>query len=234
MRREFYFQDDRSNKFWTIEVTNSVIVTTNGRLGAKPRETRKELPDAAAALREADRLTSAKLRDGYLEGAIADAPAYEKPNWAEIGMSESVFWRIIKLFDWKKLGDDDDVLKPAVMALSQMSIDSIERFEDILAEKLFALDTEAHARNIGESSYVDDTQFFSVDEFLYARCVVVANGEEVYDSILADPSLTPKDGEFEAILYLAGLAYTHKTGQEFEHHAPTNYETFSNKAGWGA
>ena len=234
MKREFYFQDDRSNKFWTIEVTNRVIVTTNGRLGAKPRETRKELLDAAAASREADRLISKKLRDGYVEGPIANAPAYEKPQWAAMAMSDSVFWRIINLFNWKKLGDDDEVLKPAVNALAEMSIESIERFADLLAEKLFALDTEAHARNIGESSYVGDTQFFSVDEFLYARCVVVANGEAPYNKVLADPAAMPKDCEFECILYLAGTAYTHKTGKEFEHDAPVSYETFSNRAGWGA
>ena len=234
MKREFFFQDDRSNKFWTIDITDRGIRTTNGRIGAKPRETRKEMPDASAAAREAERLIAAKLRDGYVEGSIAGAPAYERPNWAAMAMSEPVFWRIIKLFDWKRLGDDDAVLKPAVAALAQMSIESIQRFEDILAEKLFALDTEAHARNIGEHSYVDDAHYFSVDEFLYSRCVVVVNGQAVYDEVLSNPTAMPKDSEFESVLYLAGTAYSKKTGSDFDYCPPTSYETFSNRAGWGA
>lgn len=44
----------------------------------------------------------------------------------------------------------------------------------------------------------------------------------------------PKDMEFESILYLAGSAYKTKTGEEFDYNAPTDYETFSNKQGWGA
>ncbi|MCB1628568.1 MAG: WGR domain-containing protein [Xanthomonadales bacterium] len=53
MRREFYLQDDQSNKFWTIEVQGAEIVTTNGRVGSKPRETRKcfPSPSRSAAMR---------------------------------------------------------------------------------------------------------------------------------------------------------------------------------------
>jgi predicted DNA-binding WGR domain protein len=233
MKREFVCQDDRSNKFWTIEVAGNVVVTTNGRIGARPRETRKEFADPETANREAEKLIAAKLRGGYVEGAVADAPEYEKPDWASMEMSDPVFWRIIGLFDWKKTGDDDEVLKPAVMALSQMTVEQIERFEDVLAEKLFSLDTEAHARNIGEDSYSGDDKFFSVDLFLYARCVVVANGESYYANVLSHPADMPKDMEFECLLNLAGSAYQKKTGKELEHSAPVSYETFSNAPGWG-
>ncbi len=234
MKREFFFQDDRSNKFWTVEVEGKTVVTTNGRIGARPRETQKEFGDAATASREAEKLVSAKLREGYIEGAIATAPVYEKPDWANMAMSETTFWRIVRLFNWKKTGDDDEVLKPAIAALSQMPVESIRRFADILAEKLFSLDTKVHAKNIGEDAYVDDKAFFSVDSFLYARCVVVANGEEFYRKVLADPTTMPEDMEFESILSLAGSAYEAKTGKEFDYNAPTDYETFSNKPGWGA
>ncbi|MBK6694307.1 MAG: DUF4240 domain-containing protein [Myxococcales bacterium] len=234
MKREFFYQDDRSNKFWTVGVEGSVVVTTNGRIGAKPKETRKAHANPAAAEREAEKLIAAKLKAGYREGAIAEAPAHQKPDWGTMAMSETVFWRIIKLFNWKKTGDDDAVLEPALVALAQMPVENIEKFEAILAEKLFALDTEAHARNTGEDAYVDDVPYFSVDTFLYARCVVVANGEEFFRKVLADPTAMPKDMEFESLLYLSGSAYARKTGSEFEYHPPADYETFSNKAGWGA
>lgn len=228
VRREFYYQDDKSNKFWTVEVAGNTVITTNGRIGSKPRETRKEYPTEAIAQRERDKLVAAKLRSGYIEGAIAAAPNYAKPDWAGMVMSEDVFWRILGLFNWKKLGNDEAVIEPAVVALAQMTIDNIERFADILAEKLHALDTEAHAREIGEDAYKDG-RHFSVDWFLYARCVPVANGCEIYRSILADPT---KDCEFEALLSVAPEAYERKTGLEFEYITPLSYETFTNTAGW--
>lgn len=41
MRREFYFQDDRSNKFWYIELDGDRCTAFNGRVGAQPRSTEK-------------------------------------------------------------------------------------------------------------------------------------------------------------------------------------------------
>ncbi|WP_394845226.1 DUF4240 domain-containing protein [Pendulispora brunnea] len=153
-------------------------------------------------------------------------------NWSNTAMSESVFWQIIGLFNWNKTGDDDEIVAPAVGALSRMRVEDIEKFDDILAEKLFALDTEAHARNIGEESYVDEDSDFSVDLFLYARCCAVANGKSFFEEVLAHPEKMPKDMEFESILNLAGDAYVQKTGEEFEHTPSTSYETFSNRTGW--
>lgn len=231
MRREFYFQDETSNKFWTIELTGSTYVTTHGRVGAKPRETRKDFPDAATAEREFKRQISAKLAKGYVEGPLADIPTHEATDWSKLTMSEDVFWRIIKLFDWKKTGDDDAVLRRAVAALSQMTEDDIRRFEDILASKLYALDTEAHAREIGSEACRPD-KYFSVDWFLYERCVVVANGREFFEQVLADPRQMPEDMEFEAIPTLAASAFERKTGRAFEYAAQQSYETFANSAGW--
>jgi predicted DNA-binding WGR domain protein len=234
MKRELFCQDDKSNKFWTVEVKGKVLVTSYGRIGASPRETRKVLASPAAAAREADNLVASKHKGGYVEGAVTTAPAYDKPAWTTMKMSEAVFWRIIKLFNWHKTGDDDAVLKPAVAALSQMTIKDIQRFDDLLAKKLFALDTEAHARNTGDDAYQGDAEFFSVDTFLYARCCIVANGADFFDKVLADPTAMPKDMEFEAILTLASEAYAKKTGNKYDYSAPTDYETFANKAKWSA
>jgi hypothetical protein len=198
----------------------------NGRIGASPRETRHDFDDEATAQRYSEKLIAEKLKKGYVEGAIAAAPAHQQPVWAEMMMDEDVFWRIIKLFNWKKLGDDDAVLEPAIKALSKMSIDDIKRFEDIMTEKLHALDSRAHAK----AGMFDD--FFSDDGFLYQRCVVVANGKQVFEEILADPDQMPQDSEFECLLYLAGSAYERKTGEEFDYSSPLSYESGHNEAGW--
>ncbi len=149
-------------------------------------------------------------------------------------MTEQQFWDLMTLLDWSKLDDDDDdaVVEPLVKALAKLPENEIFAFDDLLAEKLFALDTEAHARHMGEDSYTGEDEFFSADQFLYARCVVVANGKECFEEVLADPSQFPEDAEFEAILYVAGTAYERKTGKEYSHIPATDYETFSNTQGW--
>jgi Protein of unknown function (DUF4240) len=149
-------------------------------------------------------------------------------------MTEQQFWELMSLVDWEKLGDDDAVVRPLVNALAKLPEKEIFAFDDWLAQKLHALDTEAHARHMGEYSYKGPDEFFSVDEFLYTRCAVVANGKECFEEILADPNQFPEDAEFEAILYAASTAYEEKTGKEYPHSPATNYETFNNKNGWPA
>ena len=146
-------------------------------------------------------------------------------------MTDAVFWALIAMLNWGATGDDEAVIAPVVDELSRMSVEEIQQFDDVLASKLFALDTRAHATEIGEGSYVEG-EHFSVDMFLYARCVVVANGREVFDAVIADPSSFPKDLEFESLLYIAAAAYEKKTGEEYTHSPYPSYETYSNKEGW--
>jgi hypothetical protein len=147
-------------------------------------------------------------------------------------MTEKLFWSLIAKLCWDKTGDDEGVVEPVVAELSEMGVADIRRFDDILAAQLHALDTEAHAREIGDDAYRRRDAGFSVDAFLYARCCIVANGRETYVEVLAHPKEMFKDMEFEAILYIAAQAYKRKTGREFEHVAPIGYETFANKVGW--
>ncbi|MCB9445995.1 MAG: DUF4240 domain-containing protein [Ardenticatenaceae bacterium] len=147
-------------------------------------------------------------------------------------MNESKFWEIITMFDWDKTGDDEAVLEPAKNVLISLSNEEIFQFDEILAKKLFLLDTKQHAKNIGVDAYRNEQEYFSPDAFLYARCVVVANGKEFFESIVENPQFFPPDLEFEAILYLAQIAYEEKTGQEYQFTPSINIETFSNETGW--
>ena len=103
-------------------------------------------------------------------------------------MTQKTFWMLIGLLDWKKLGDDDAVVRPLVKALAKLPEKEIFSFEDHLAEKLYALDTEAHARQLGADSYKGPDAFFSEDNFLYARCSVVVNGAEFHEQVLTAPA----------------------------------------------
>jgi hypothetical protein len=151
------------------------------------------------------------------------------------GMDDTMFWSLIDRFDWSK-EEDDDIIEPAVMALALLPDSKIAEFQQILARKLYALDGRAWARESGELIWFGDPDRVAVDGFLYARCLVVANGKEFYDAVVADPTTMPKDADFEAILMLAADAYDRKTGLVWDELDETDvsYETFSNEAGWPA
>lgn len=147
-------------------------------------------------------------------------------------IDEDEFWAIIDLLAWEHLGNDEQVLAPAIKALASKSKTYICRFEERVAFHLYQLDTKAHARNTGEGSNHPDSDDVSADGFLYARCVAVANGKEFYEAVLKDPSKMPKAMEFESLLGLARDAYELKTGEEFEYNTGCSYESFSNHDGW--
>jgi hypothetical protein len=147
-------------------------------------------------------------------------------------LNEAEFWKIISKLDWRHSGDDQKVLESAVVHLASKSNKYIESFQEMLSEFLFKLDGVAYAQNIGDESYVGKESYFSVDSFLYARCVVIANGKDYYYKVLNDPLEMPKDLEFEMILYLAPTAYRKKNNRELDLLLKFDFETYSNKEQW--
>lgn len=147
---------------------------------------------------------------------------------SEKSLPSKAFWNIIDLID---LGADDP-LGMAREKLAGMTEKQIRQFEEALAHKLYKLDTEKHAMEIGDPSYVDEETFFSPDFFLYARCLAVARGKTAYEHVLKHPEAMPKDDEFEELLTLASEAFEAKTGEEWDYFPSRDYETFGNERGW--
>jgi Protein of unknown function (DUF4240) len=140
-------------------------------------------------------------------------------------LTEDRFWEMIEQLDWSKEGDDEAVVAPIISILISMPLLNTYRFQDILSEKLWLLDTQAHAA----ASLDNPDSSISSDGFLYDRCCVVANGKAFYESVLANPLLWPKGLSFEALLYVASDAYKQKTRREFTYLSTYNYETGSNE-----
>ena len=147
-------------------------------------------------------------------------------------LDENKFWEILALIDWTK-EEDADITSPVVARLAEMPIHDIYLFQDTLSKKLYQLDAKKYALHLGEDSW-QEGNYFSVDNFLYARCAVVANGKKTYEEIVQDPAKMPKDLTFEPILSLAADAYYLKTGKIFDYTGHFNYETYGNEAGWAA
>jgi uncharacterized protein (TIGR02996 family) len=75
--RTFVFTDDKSNKFWHIELSGKSFTVTFGRVGTAGQTQTKTFSDAATAKKEHDKLVAEKLKKGYVETtpAAAAAPA---------------------------------------------------------------------------------------------------------------------------------------------------------------
>jgi hypothetical protein len=142
--------------------------------------------------------------------------------------SDEQFWQVIHALDWSKQ-EADAILAPAIAQLAAMPVVNIYLFADKLSEKLYQLDTRLHG-----DAYLahEEDDYLSVDDFLYVRCAVVAEGKAYYEQVLANPTDLPNEISFEPLLNLADKAYEVKTGREFNYHPAPSYETYSNKKGW--
>jgi hypothetical protein len=103
-------------------------------------------------------------------------------------MSEAEFWTLISKIDVNALdmGDGNAAVRPVQMALCRLKNESeLASFEEMLAQKLYALDGEIYAKIAGESGGSDDG-------FLYIRLYVVARGKNYYEAVLADPTKMPR------------------------------------------
>jgi hypothetical protein len=152
-----------------------------------------------------------------------------EPIIDEKRFSETDFWQLMGRFDWSQ-AEDNAIIAPAMQFLESQSLAHIYRFSDMLAEKLWHLDTRKHAQ-----VFLDDPENegeLSVDDFLYTRCAVVANGQAFYEKVLQNPTEMPSDLTFEPLLYLAANAYNRKTGKRFTTISAYPSETYSNKRGW--
>lgn len=148
------------------------------------------------------------------------------------GLGETGFWALIEQLDWSKTGQDDAVIAPVVATLGKAPLRHIYDFKDILSQKLYRLDTAAHAKEIGEGAFNPGKDDFSPDGFLFARCCAVANGQKIYEAICQDPTLMPKDLEFAPLLRVAQEAHRRAQGTALQYMPAYPIETFSNKQGW--
>jgi predicted DNA-binding WGR domain protein len=235
MKRYFINQEGEANKFWNVEIDDATYTVSFGKVGTQGRENSKSLIDAASCETEVAKLIADKTKKGYRE--IREGEAVPQKVATEYRpMDEDLFWEIIASFNWKKQGDDDAVMLPALKRLAALPITDIFTFENILAEKLYQLDGARYADACYPvKAFIGGKPYISVDDFLYCRCVIVINGREYYEHILHNPANWPVDSVFESVLYLASNAYERKTkGQDYPHIPEPSFETYSNLAGWGA
>jgi hypothetical protein len=148
-------------------------------------------------------------------------------------VTETDFWKLISRIDTKALdrGDEEAAVSPLLKALSDgYGEKEMMAFEEILSQKLFAIDGEIYAKNAGESGESDDA-------FLYARLYIVAKGQKFYESVLANPKKIPKslDQWCESLLYQHRIAWATLTGKDeadWPFEPSVSFESGSNPELW--
>ncbi len=163
--------------------------------------------------------------------AVAPAPQARLEDPEKV-LSQEKFWDIIDMLNWDEEGNDDAVIAPAVQYLAERSEAEICAFQEILAEKLWQLDGEKYARQIGRDAFKGDFKQFSREWFLAVRGCAVANGQLFFQDAYGDPTNMPKDLGFSALTAVAARAYRKKTGNNLEYETKHSSESCTNNKAW--
>jgi predicted DNA-binding WGR domain protein len=67
MKQTFVYSDEKSNKFWSIEVMGNCFTVTFGKVGTAGQTQKKSFVDEAACKKEADKLIAEKTKKGYIK-----------------------------------------------------------------------------------------------------------------------------------------------------------------------
>lgn len=71
---QLVFQEGSSNKFWNATVEGTSFIVHYGRIGTDGQKSEKKFDSAAEAEKAYDKKLAEKLKEGYREGAPAEAP----------------------------------------------------------------------------------------------------------------------------------------------------------------
>jgi len=78
MKQYFEFKDEKSSEFWEIELTETVIKTRYGKIGAAGQSTEKSFANEATAQKEYDKLVKEKMGKGYVAVGVTDETVSKK------------------------------------------------------------------------------------------------------------------------------------------------------------
>ncbi|EKR80573.1 WGR domain protein, partial [Leptospira interrogans str. UI 08452] len=95
MNHNLTFKDDKSDKFWNIEVSGNSFTVTYGKTGTSGTSQTKTFETEEICIKEAQKLLSEKLKKGYIEqGTQTDikkpAPSDFLKEWKKLVNSKNL------------------------------------------------------------------------------------------------------------------------------------------------
>jgi len=67
LKRHLHFKDEKSDKFWKIEVSGNTHTVSYGRTGTNGQSKTKTFDDVTLAQKDADKLVTSKIKKGYVD-----------------------------------------------------------------------------------------------------------------------------------------------------------------------
>lgn len=139
-------------------------------------------------------------------------------------MTDEEFWKLISLADLKLIDQQDCLagVAPIIDALSQKPAEDICHFEEVMSQKLYALDY----------AVLNDEFETGADSFLYQRCYAVISGHRFYVNTFSEEKR--KLGMFDwcqSLLSVAPIAWKQSQDSDWCFTASVSYETGSNRDG---
>jgi hypothetical protein len=138
-------------------------------------------------------------------------------------MNQTEFWQLIDATHQAAVGDAAMQENKLIEELAQHSLDDIVDFERLLRQYIIAAD------DFGIMAAQKIIQgWVSDDPYLYFRCWLISQGEQVYFEALRNPDslaeldATQGDTDFEPLLYVADEAFAIATGMEEDESCPRN------------
>lgn len=208
MKRYFTYKDEKSDKFWSIEIQGIMVTVVFGKNGTAGNTNVKEYFKEEDAKKDADKLIQEKLKKGYVEVLDENAGSFvEVEFWSLIARSKS------------KAEDPFEQIEILTEILSGRSEDDIIAFQKIFEE----LYVSSYRSDLWGAAYIINGGC-SDDGFDYFRGWLISQGKDTYYNTLENPEYLVKvikteeagDVECEDMLSAAGNAYQAKTGKDYE------------------
>ena len=90
MNKYLTFEDDKSSKFWKIEVSGKSYTVNYGKLGSKGTSKTKNFSDDESAMKDAEKVLRAKLKKGYVESELEKNAVTESTSKGSKAIPKSI------------------------------------------------------------------------------------------------------------------------------------------------
>lgn len=219
MKRYFTYTDEKTDKFWSIDIIGETITIVYGKGHTLGVTHTKKMESLAEAEREVEKMIRDKMRHGYRETVER---VIEKFGQAD-------FWSLIER---AKTNSEDVESQVELLTeyLSQRSVDDIFEFRRIIDQQYL----NSYSYDLRGAAYLMNDGC-SDEGFEHFRGWLIAKGRTVFQSALENPDNLAKYvqeddynfGEYESedMVYVAEKAFELKTGQAAEEFNDKNPRT---------
>lgn len=115
MKHYLIFKDDKSDKFWQIEVSGKSFTVTYGKTGSTGTSQTKTLADEKQCLQAVEKLLAEKKKKGYIKGDSREEKLHYLKEWQAITAANDLHQALVSHFSFLADSPDFQPVLAAVM-----------------------------------------------------------------------------------------------------------------------